>query len=1044
MVLTGFYSKPTFATSNETKMKRISFTSVIIVFIFSTFPVLAQQGNIKISGRVLDETTKEAIIGASITVVSDKSGDASDFDGNFTVNVRELPATLSVSYLNYKTQEIDIYEYTEPLTIYLHEDRNFLNEVVVVGYGVQKRKELTGSVASLPKIALEQSAISIDGLLGGAISGVNVTQTSGQPGAGSEIRIRGGNSLYASNEPLYVIDGFIYFGEKGATQAGVSGIESSLNPLASINPSDIESIEVLKDVSAKAIYGTRGANGVILVTTKKGRKGTNTIHYQYTVGIDKSSKKLNLTNAAQWTAINQTSFNKGTWGKPDFIAFNADQLAATGKPTDSDWQDAVLQTGSTETHELSISGGDDKTRYLLSGNYTNQKGIVLNSGFERFSGRINLDRELYSNLTVGITASADRSTQNALTTMTAEDKSGASSSPFKSGITNSLVYALFMPPVIPIHNATTGDYNYYNPFELSELSYYGKAANPVSDLKNSIGQTLSTSLLGNFYAKYTIPTVEGLTAKFTAGTNVNYITQNLFSPPYTALGINDDIQGRGSVGNRKTTVNQMEYLLTYTKQLTSIHYIDLLAGYTNETTNTDIVLNKIDHLENFEELAAASAKNTAHKKLYNRADNATMNSVLARANYTLLEKYNLTATWRADKSDRLAKGHQWTHLPSIGFSWNVSDESFFEGAKNVLPILKFRATYGKAGNSEIGYNEALIVMDYGSYNGESAVIWTGLGDKSLTWEVTTEYNAGIDADFFNSKLNLVADVYFKQTDDLLVKKEAPFGSGSTALQTVNYGSLTNKGFELTLNAQLIERRKFTWSASANFARNINTITKVLEPLNQGDHQEKRLDKGLSVGTFYGYVYDGVDPETGDIKIHDFIEDGVYNQKDDGRVLGSIQPDFTYGLSTNLTYRRWDAFVSLQGSQGNEVYNKLRRHLTEGNGSYNLSADVLNAWTKENSSGNVPRVDAVASTGANVLYSRYIEDASFLKLRNITLGYNLPVKIAKASVKFRAFVSAQNLYTFTHYTGYDPEVAGGVDTGQYPAARTFLVGAGITF
>jgi TonB-linked SusC/RagA family outer membrane protein len=418
--------------------------------------------------------------------------------------------------------------------------------------------------------------------------------------------------------------------------------------------------------------------------------------------------------------------------------------------------------------------------------------------------------------------------------------------------------------------------------------------------------------------------------------------------------------------------------------------------------------------------------------------------VLARANYTLLEKYNLTATWRADKSSRFAKGHQWGHFPAIGLSWNVSDEAFAKPLFPIVSSLKFRATYGATGNQEIGFNDAVLDFDYISYNGQAAIKWTSLGNNTLTWETTTEYNAGIDAEFLNGKLNLVADVYFKETSDLLCKVEPPFGSASNELQTVNFGNVTNKGFELALNAKLIERRKFTWSASVNFARNINAITKVQQPLNQGDHQEKRLDKGLSVGTFYGYVYDGVDPETGNIKIHDFNNAGYFSIADDGRVLGSIQPDFTYGFSTNLTYRRWDAFVSLQGSQGNEVYNKLRRHLTEGNGSYNLSADVLNAWTKENPSSNIPRIDAVASTGSNVLYSRYIEDGSFLKLRNITLGYNFPVTVAKAPVKFRAFVSAQNLYTFTKYTGYDPEVAGGVDTGQYPAARTFLIGAGLTF
>ncbi|MDR0612808.1 MAG: TonB-dependent receptor [Dysgonamonadaceae bacterium] len=1025
------------------------FQCTVCVFLFSVHcSVFAQQdrGSVSICGQILDAKTNTPLIGATVSIADGKTGTASDMEGKFILNIKSLPVKFSVNYIGYKTFEIDVYEYMKPLIIELHENQNVLSEVVVVGYGNQKRKELTGSVASVDKVALQQSAVSIDDLLGGAVSGVNVTQISGQPGAGSEIRIRGGNSIYASNEPLYVIDGFIYFSEKGATQAGVTGIESSLNPLASINPSDIESIEILKDVSAKAIYGSRGANGVILVTTKKGKKGGNSIHYQYSTGIDKPAKKLGLLNAEQWTKIHQEHpayFYNSPWGDPAYNAFTAAQLEATGKPTDSSWQDAVLQTGSTQTYELSISGGDDKTRYLLSGNYTDRQGIIINSGFKRYSGRINLDRELFSNLTVGVTVSANKSTQDALTTLSAGDYAG-SSNPFKSGITNSLVYALFMPPVIPVRDAVKNDYNYYNPFELTELRYYDQAANPVSDLKNSIGQTLSTSLLGNFFAKYHLPYIEGLAVKFSAGTNVNYITQNFFAPPYTVLGINQDIRGRGAVGNRNTAVNQSEYLLTYTRQLTPIHYIDLLAGYTNQKTNTNIVLSQTTHLEDFNDLAMS----TGTKKLFNRAEKASLNSILARANYTLLEKYNLTATWRADKSSRFAEKHQWGYFPSVGVSWNVSDESFFAGAKSVLSLLKLRATYGATGNQEIGFSEALAYFDSsGRYNGEAAYIPGNPGNDELTWETTGEYNIGIDAGFLSDRLKFVADVYYKETNDLLVKVEPPFGSVSTELQTVNLGNVTNRGFELALNARLIERRRFTWVASANFARNINTITGLGESNNMtvGDQQEKIYREGEAVGSFYGFAYEGVDAETGDIILSNLDDNPKITARGDRTILGSIQPDFTYGFSTSFTCRRWDMFISLQGSQGNEVYNKLRRHLSEGNSTYNLSADVLNAWTEEKPS-NTPRVgaDITGNTNANTLYSRYVEDASFLKIRNITLGYNLPVRISKTPVQFRAFVSAQNVYTFTKYTGYDPEIAGGIDTGVYPASRTFLAGAGITF
>jgi TonB-linked SusC/RagA family outer membrane protein len=1038
--------------------KIVYFLLLTVIF----FPLLsfAQENSVKITGKVIDEKTQEPVIGASISLAgSKKTGTASDVDGNFSLVVKSLPATIFIDYLGYKKQEIDIYESSELIIIQLREDKNVLNEVVVVGYGTQKRKELTGAIATVAKSYLEyNTAPSVDALLSGAVAGVNITHISGQPGAGSEIRIRGGNSVYASNEPLYVIDGFIYFSEKGLTEAGVSGIGSSLNPLSSLNPADIESIEILKDVSAKAIYGSRGANGVILVTTKKGTRGKNTVQYQYTFGVDKSAKKLDLLNADQWLKINRDIFHNSTHGDPQWITFNNAQIAANnGKNTDTDWQNAVLQTGLTQTHDLSISGGDDNTRYSISGNYTKQEGIILNSGFERLDGHINLDRKLSANLTVGVNANIDRSTQDALTTLVPNDYAG-SSNPFKSGITNSLVYALFMPPVVPIY--VDNEYNHYNPFEITELNYYGTAANPVTDLKESIGQTITTSLLGNFYAKYDIPYIKGLTAKFSAGTNVNYITQNFFAPPYTVLGLNKDIVGRASVGNRRTDVSQTEYLLTYTKQIAPAHYIDLLGGYTAQITKTNIIIAKADHIENFKNLGFGH-----ELPLYSTAKQGNLHSILGRINYTLLERYNLTATYRADKSSRFSVGNEWGFFPSVGLSWNISDEAFFKKSKNGVSDLKYRLTYGKTGNTEIGFDEFAVILDAARYGGEPAAVLGNPGNENLMWEITTEYNTGVDAGLFNNRLSLAADLYFKETSRLLSKRPV-FGSDKE--QTTNIGGVSNKGFELSLNAKLIERRSLNLSFAANFARNINTITALAaNNYTIGDNQEQILRVGESVGSFYGFIYDGVIQENedisklpaksgqtlqaGDVKLRDTngpngLPDGMITKgipgEDDRTIIGSIQPDFTYGFSTTLTYGKWDFFASLQGSKGNEVYNKLRRHLSENNKTYNLSSELLNAWTTENPSAEVPRLDAVIDDKS--LYSRYVEDGSFLKLRNITLGYTLPVKIDKLPVKFRFFVSGKNLATITRYKGYDPEVAGGIDTGAYPASRTLLFGFGATF
>lgn len=1028
----------------------------ILLLLMMCNPALAQ-----ITGIVNDATTQEPLPGATVCLKGTKTITVTNVDGHYQIQASKND-TLIFSFIGLQTHEEPVGE-RNVINISLRENKQQLNEVVVIGYGTQRRRELTGAVTSVSKSQLEyNTASSIDALLSGAVAGVNVTQNSGQPGAASSIRIRGGNSVNASNEPLYVIDGFIFFSERNATSAGVDNIDGSLNPLASINPADIESIEILKDISAKAIYGSRGANGVILVTTKKGKRNQNNTRYQYTVGVEKLAKKLSLLDAPQWAqwAKSVPLTNAGNYLSDAY-------LATIGKGTD--WQDAVLQTGISQTHELSFSGGDETTRYLLSGNYTDQQGIVINSGFNRYSGRINLDKTLHKNFTVGLTGSADRSTQNALSTLV-EDNFAGSSSPFKSGITNSLVYALFMPPVLPIYDYMNGGkYNYTNPFELTELHYYDRAANPVSDLKNSIAQTISTSLLANFYAKYDIPFVEGLTAKINAGTNINYITQNFFAPPYTALGINQDIQGRAAIGNRRTDITQMEYLLTYTKQLNDVHFVDMLAGYTNQKTKTSFVYSYSTHIDSFDNLAKTNANDDELVPPASRTDSAKLYSFIGRINYTLLQRYNLTATFRADKSSRFSAGHEWGYFPSAGVSWNINDESFFTASEKLnttVSNLKLRVTYGSSGNQEIGFNDYATYFNVGRYNGEAALEMTTMDNPNLKWETTSEYNAGIDAGLWNDRLAIVFDVYSKKTSDLLMKTPPPLGSPTNDLQTVNLGNLTNKGFELSVSGRLIDQKKLSWTMNANFARNKNTLTDLgkYNNLTIGDNQEQILRVGESAGSFYGYIYDGVvqanedisklpvvagtTPKPGDVKLRDIsgpdgVPDGKISPEYDRTVIGSIQPDFTYGFSSTLIYCNWDLFVLLQGSQGNEVYNKLRRHLSENNSNYNRSAELLDAWTETNPSNIVPSWNSVVD--ANTLYSRYVEDASYLRFKTLTLGYTIDkLKFVSPTFKIRLFASAQNLFTLTAYKGYDPEIAQGIDTGAYPVARSFYMGASLLF
>jgi len=1004
-----------------------------VLFTFSSFAQL-----VEIKGKVLEENTKAPVIGATIRLKKIQGGTITSYDGSFSIKTKSLPGTLSVTSTGYKNQEIEVYE-NEFLTIYLAEDINKLSEVVVIGYGTQKRKELTGSVATVSKSHLEYNvSSSVDALLGGAVAGVNVTQSSGQPGSPASIRIRGGNSINASNDPLYVIDGFLFFSNKSTTKVGLGAIEGESNPLNLLNPSDIESIEVLKDVSATAIYGSRGSNGVIMITTKKGKKGINSVNYQYSIGWSESSKKLGLMNASQWARLQKDYF----LNKPGYTDAEINQLG-----TGYDWQNAVLQTGVSQNHSLSISGGDDKSQYFISGSYLNQDGVILNSGLKRFIGKLNYDKEVLPGFKIGVALTGNKSTQNSLTTF---EGVNYNSSPYSKGIANSLTYALYIPPVVPIYNSDN-TYNYSNPYEYAYLREGSKTANPVSDLKNSTAQTINTSFLGNFYAQYKI--ADGLIAKLNFGSNISQTTQNYFSPRYTAIGLSTI--GIGGIGNKKVEVLLSEFTLTYAKQI-GIHSFDILTGFTDQETKSNylstICSNFTDESLGYNNLQDGDPYGITP---YSGSTNSSLYSMLGRINYSLLKRYNLTTTIRSDYSTRFV--HRWGLFPSIGLSWNINDEGFLKDV-SAIDNLKLRVSGGSVGNQEIGdidYLQTLVVV---KYNGKTAYKVGNTGDPNMKWETTTQYNIGMDAGIFNNRITATVDAYSKKTSDLLLLIPAKLGEENK--QLVNAGNVVNKGVEFSVNAILLEKKKLSWSVAANIAKNKNEITKLN---NDGDIIDgvNILRVGESLGSFYGLVFDGVVqknddvsklpttpaytvPKPGDPKFKDTKNDG-HIDANDRVVLGSIQPKFTYGLSSTFKYKGFDLFVLLQGSQGNKVYNLLRRYLESPNDAYNASAALLNAWTESNPSNTIPRI--TDSPLSSELDSRYIEDASYLRLKTVTLGYTLrriTLVNSRLPLKLRLFATVQNILTLTGYKGYDPEVAKGVDLGSYPMARTLMVGANISF
>lgn len=1017
---------------------------LLTCFLLFVFNICAQDNIVE--GYILDAKTNEPLVNAVISEKGTNNKVLSDVKGYFSFHTAtSFPLTVIITSVGYKTLEEKIQSAGSSITFSLSQNENVLNEVVVVGYGTQRRKDLTGAISSVSKKILEYNVSpSVDALLGGTVAGLNVTQESGQPGAPATIRIRGGNSVNASNNPLFVIDGFLFFTDNSSTKVGLGGIEGELNPLSFLNPSDIESIEVLKDVSATAIYGSRGSNGVILITTKKGKKGGNLIDYQYSAGFANSAKRLDLLNATQWARLQKDYF----LNKP---GYSDQQIAALGKGYD--WQNAVLQTGVTQNHSISISGGDEKSQYFISGNYLNQDGVVLNSGLKRFVGRANYDRSVFPGLRIGVNVTGSQSTQNTLTTFEAVNYN---SSPYSAGIANSLTYALYMPPVVPFYNAS-GGYNFNNPFEYAYLREGDTTANPISDLLKSTAQTIYSSLLGNFYAQY--KSESGFSAKVSVGTNIGYTTQNYFSPSYTAIGL--EPQGIGGIGNKKAQIFLSEYTLGYTKRIKDIHAFDVLAGYTFQRTKTNFITTLSSNFTN-EDLGVNNlqdGKPYGSRPIFSGLTESKLHSLLGRINYSLLDRYHLTANFRSDYSTRFAKNHKWGSFPSIGLAWNVNEESFL---RNYQPLsnLKLRASAGQVGNQEIGDYEYLQLLEAVYYGGGVAYQVGNNGNANLKWETTFQYNVGIDAGFFNNRISATVDLYHKKTSDLLVR--IPPNLGQSNEQLVNVGNLENKGVELTVGGLIIDNKKLQWSVSGNIAHNTNRITKLYNNVTERILGVEILKVGESLGSFYGQVFEGViqkgedlsklptspsytTPQPGDPRLKDVNQDNHIDQND-RVVLGRKQPKLIYGFSSSVNYKGFDLFVLLQGAQGNSVYNLLRRYLERPTDAYNASAVLLDSWTETNPSNNVPRI--TSAPFSSELDSRYIEDASFLRVRTITLGYTVNKAFLTARklppLRFRLFATAQNILTLTGYKGYDPEVSKGIDLGTFPMPRTFLFGVNISY
>jgi TonB-linked SusC/RagA family outer membrane protein len=1029
-------------------LKFIFIIPLLLIVFAASAQVTNPHINSRLLGRVLDSVTKQPVPGAVVRIKGTTHAVATDEKGNFSfVTGQSFPYILIISYIGYENSEL--VATGSPVEILLKESINKLNDVVIVGYGTQNKKDVTGAISIVPKENLNQVSSSVDNLLRGSAPGVQVTQSSGQPGASASIRIRGGNSITGGNEPLYVIDGFPVYNDNSNVSTG-AGSGANVNALSTINPSDIESIEILKDASSTAIYGSRGANGVIIITTKKGKRGTNNVSYQAYYGQQKIAHELPLLNASQWASLHNdilTSIGQ----QP---SFTSDQVAALGQGTN--WQQAAFRQAAVQNHELTFSGGDERSRYAIAGNYFDQDGIVLNTNFKRYSVHVNYDRDISSKFKIGINTTTSYSTTQGAATNTGNTNL---SSP------NLITSIVATSPAVAIKDQN-GNYNLNNP-------YGAIPDNPILDILAVTNKTNINRSLGNLFGEYTL--LPGLKAKVSLGADLISTKQNYYAPANTANGY--ATLGLATVGAARVNTWLNENTLTYDKAFGN-HFLNVLVGYTTQYSNGEAETagskNFVSDATTYNSLQSGSQTLTPTSSAYSWA----LNSYLARINYSYAHKYNLTLSGRADGSSRFGAGNKWGYFPSAGISWNASEEDFIKQV-TAISNLKVRFSAGQTGSQEIGQYQSLATLSPVNYDFNSALV-TGfaanrLSNPNLKWEKTSQFDGGFDLGLLGNRINLVFDAYYKKTNDLLLSIPIPLSTGySSSLQ--NIGSVENKGLEIGINTENITGNRFTWKSSIVYSLNRNKVLSLggseisffpgIPNAALGFLQPVIVKVGLPLGTFWGYKTAGIfqnasdiansptldtkaNTKPGDRKYADVNGDGKITPADKV-ALGNTQPKFIGSFTNTFAYKHFDLLVFLQGSYGNKIYNALQQQLEITNLTSNAWADIANRWTPTNPGNTVPRA---TNSPVGQMSDRYIQDGSYLRLKNLVLGYNFSNDLLnKIYVKqVRIYVSAQNLATWTKYKGYDPEVnsfeqnntAQGIDYGAYPNYRTFLVGLNVT-
>ena len=1071
----------------------LSYTPSVNAATTSSDNVEAVQQTRRITGTVSD--AMGPVIGANVTEKGTTNGMITDVNGNFTINVKP-GATIVVSYIGYVTQEIKITNQST-LNITLKEDSGMLDEVVVVGYGTMKKSDLSGASVSMSEDQLKGSIItSLDQSLQGRAAGVTAVQTSGAPGSSSSIRVRGQATINANAEPLYVIDGVIVQGggNSGASfglgDALGNGKVSTISPLSTINPQDIVSMEILKDASATAIYGAQGANGVVLITTKRGKAGEAKFTYDGMVALNRQTKRLDMMNLREYATFYNDMANAGEIYDPS-VYYSDPSILGTG----TNWQDAIFQTALQHQHQISAQGGTEKIQYYVSASYMDQEGTIIGSNFDRYNVRTNLDAQLKSWLKMGFSASYSN---------TNEDLKLADSN---QGL---IFYSLTTIPDIPIYDvdgnyATTVREGYTNP-------------NPIALAKMDDILLRRQKLNGNIF--FDVTPLKGLTWHTELGYDLSWSKGERYKP-MVDLGGWVRATNESSIQNNTNVFWQLKNYVTYSGNIDK-HSFTAMVGqeaWESKYEYISVFNNKLpsDAVHN-------PALGTGEPSISSGFGSSAMASFFARATYNYDDRYLGTYTYRYDGSSNFGPDNRWAGFHSIAASWRFTNEKFFEPLKNIISNGKLRLGWGQTGNSNIGgyaWGSAISRMPSGLGMGYRPA---NISNTAIQWESQEQWNIGLDLSFLNDRINLVVDWYKKTSNDMLMSLQLPSymgtqGNGSSALAAPkgNYGSIENTGIEITLNTRPIVG-EFEWDSDFQISFNKNKLKSLSGTANaqlvgygQWSDVVCVTEVGESLYNFYGYVTDGVYQDLADLqnspKPAKYPADGVFNRSNtvwvgdvkykdlsgpegtpDGVIdehdrtnIGSPLPDFTFGWTNSFRYKNFDLSIFINGSVGNKILNYNAITLTHMNSAWTNQLNVVNErailepinpdkvyadgsnWYDDitnvrvaDPGASLPRATLNDPNDNDRISDRYVEDGSYIRLKNISLGYTFPKKmITKLGLSnLRVYANIQNLLTITGYDGYDPEVGAstqdstgltyGLDNGRYPSPTTYSFGLNLSF